>query len=199
MLTTKQCPTCGKIKNISEYGIRRERNNAPKALCKLCEKEAVVKYQRTKKGVVNTTYIRQKRSSKMREYDMPTYTKLELEEWLFSQQLFHELYNNWKNCGYIKSLRPSVDRIDDYQSYTFNNIQLMTWGDNNKKAGLDMKEGRNNKESKSVKQLSKEGIPINNFYSMHNASRETGISQGGISYACSGKQKTAGGYVWEYN
>jgi hypothetical protein len=49
---------------------------------------------------------------------------------------FYELYNNWIDSGYKKSDKPSVDRIDDYKGYSFDNIQLMTWKENNKKNTL---------------------------------------------------------------
>lgn len=57
-----------------------------------------------------------------------------------------------------------------------------------------MQEGR-------VKQCS---IPVKNieldmiYYSAGEASRQTGTDQSGITKCCKGKQKTAGGYHWEY-
>ncbi len=133
MKTTKQCPQCKTIKNISEYGTRRERNNAPKALCKICEHKAVVKYQRSKKGVANVIYNSQRLHSKKRGHRLPEYTKQELKEWLYSQKLFHELYLEWVNSGHKRRLKPSVDRKHDDVHYCMSNIVLITWEENNSK------------------------------------------------------------------
>lgn len=43
----------------------------------------------------------------------------------------------------------------------------------------------------------KDGIVINQFISMIEASRQTGICQGSISNCCKGKRKNAGGYQWK--
>lgn len=39
---------------------------------------------------------------------------------------------------------------------------------------------------------------IKEFHSITQASKENNIKQGDISKVCSGKQKTAGGYIWKY-
>ena len=49
-----------------------------------------------------------------------------------------------------------------------------------------------------VQQYDVNGRLINLFDSMHSASRATGINQSSISMCCSGKHKTAGGYIWRY-
>lgn len=51
--------------------------------------------------------------------------------------------------------------------------------------------------SKRTIQKLKGGNIIAIFDSQAEASRKTGISQGSISNACSGRCKTAGGYIWE--
>lgn len=52
--------------------------------------------------------------------------------------------------------------------------------------------------SKKVKQYSLEYIYINTYYGTREAERITGINHCGISACCNGKQKTAGGFIWEY-
>ena len=54
------------------------------------------------------------------------------------------------------------------------------------------------KTSKRVKQLSQDGSLIRVWKSQIQASRELGVSQGGISNCCVGRKETAGGYRWEY-
>jgi DNA-binding phage protein len=50
-----------------------------------------------------------------------------------------------------------------------------------------------------VAQLSLEGEVINEFSSVAQAARDTGISKSGIAKTCRGLNKTAGGYTWKYD
>lgn len=50
---------------------------------------------------------------------------------------------------------------------------------------------------KSVNQYSKSGVLINTWYSMSEAARHLGISVSSISFCCSGRTRSAGGYIWE--
>ena len=52
--------------------------------------------------------------------------------------------------------------------------------------------------SKTVIQLTREGKEVNRFWSTREAHRETGVHQGDICQVCLWKQKTAGGFVWNY-
>ena len=51
---------------------------------------------------------------------------------------------------------------------------------------------------KPVKQLSLDGNIIKTFSMINEAARETGVNSTQISRVCKGKNKTAGGYRWEY-
>lgn len=51
---------------------------------------------------------------------------------------------------------------------------------------------------KEVEQYSLDGIKINEFISINEASRKTGIRVGDISACCHNKQKTAFGYIWKF-
>ncbi|MGO3812665.1 NUMOD1 domain-containing DNA-binding protein [Mesonia sp.] len=48
-------------------------------------------------------------------------------------------------------------------------------------------------------QLSLEDEVINEFSSVAQAARDTGISKSGIAKTCRGLNKTAGGYIWKYD
>ena len=87
-------------------------------------------YKRTIDGLISRIYYSQKGSSKRREHNPPTYSKEQLHVWMTSQVNFNNLYINWVASGYKKDLVPSVDRLDDYKGYSFDNIQLMTWREN---------------------------------------------------------------------
>ena len=61
------------------------------------------------------------------------------------------------------------------------------------------REGVRRARAKAVLQLDKDtGEVIRQWESMMDVERELGISIGNISQCCNGKQKTAGGYRWEF-
>jgi len=134
-------------------------------------------------------YSHQKQNSIKRGHQLPKYTKAELTQWLFSQESFDKLYDIWVKSGYITTLKPSVDRIDDKKGYSFNNIQLMTWGDNCKKGRLLIKKPVlqlfNSSTSKEYESIAKAGL-------------DTKIDPASISRACSGVQILAGGFNWRF-
>lgn len=68
----------------------------------------------------------------------------------------------------------------------------------NKKPLWKGKTGILHNRSKSVYQINKKGIILNEFGSIAEAERTTNISSSSISSCCLGKRKTAGGYKWRY-
>jgi hypothetical protein len=191
----KLCKSCNKYKFLSEFGKIKGKE---KTYCKSCNNEKNKQYKRSKYGIVKRIYDGQIFTSKRRNYPKPNYTLEELKDWLFEQKLFHQLYDQWENSGYKKELKPSVDRKDDYKSYTFGNIQLMTFRKNLEKAHDDVINGINNKQNKAVLQFTLKGIFIKEFYSIAEAGRMTSASAKHIGEVCSGKRKTSGGFKWKY-
>lgn len=156
-------------------------------------------YQRTKRGLVSRIYNSQKFNSKRRGHLPPTYTRVELEEWLFSQTLFHKLYDEWVGSGYETLLKPSPDRKDDNVGYTIKGIQLMTWGENKAKGHNYMRKGKiihGNNPQRKVRQFTKDNIFMAEFHSINEAMRETKVSK--VWECCNGNRKTAGGFKWAY-
>ncbi len=189
---SKICIKCNIAKDLN--GFRGKRND-----CKSCEIALSSERFKTKDGIITRIYSDQKTSSKRRNHRLPEYTRKELKEWLFSQQEFHELFNEWKQSGFNKRLKPSVDRINDYIHYCFSNIQLMTWGENFKKSNIDIKTGVNTKGTKPVICFNKSNNEMKTFFSVSEAYRVTGVDTRRISDCCSGKILEAGGFLWEYN
>ena len=143
-------------------------------------------------------YSNQKVNSKRKNYPLPNYTKQELKEWLFSQKLFHELYNDYENNNFNSKFVPSVDRESPYLPYTFSNIKLMTWEENNKNGNLDRKNGKNNKLSKSVCRCDDKGNVLKEYLSQAEAARKTGITARKISTACNCEGKIVEGFIWKF-
>lgn len=58
---------------------------------------------------------------------------------------------------------------------------------------------KNDTKSKEVKQYDLNMKLVNTFYNSRLANKITGISYKCISFCCTGKTKTAGGYIWRYS
>lgn len=56
----------------------------------------------------------------------------------------------------------------------------------------------NEKTKKKVNQYDKQNNLLNTFESISEASRKTNVKIVAISYACNGKRKTGGGYIWHF-
>ena len=149
-------------------------------------------------GLIKSRYEAQKTNAKYRKMALPTYTKTEFIDWVLHQINFETLYINWVNSNYEKNLTPSIDRINDYQSYTLNNIQLTTWFNNKNKSYVDCKKGINNKRNKQVMQLTKENKKVAIYHSINEAERKTKINQANISSVCLKKRSYAGGFKWKF-
>jgi len=202
---TKVCKICLVEKPLSDYYKHPRMSLGCLNICKECKKnyekesENHKKYDKTEKGIVRVIYKTQRSNSKKRGHIMPSYTKDELCVWLYLNG-FKVLFDKWVASGYAKTKKPSIDRDDDYLPYSFDNIRLVTWEDNHKKAIEDVLLGRSTsgEKCKSVIQLSKDGAIIKEFASQSIAGRELGIPNKNISSVCRGVRKTAGGFVFKH-
>ena len=169
-------------------------------LCKECKKLKKARYYKSKDGVIQTIYDSQKLSSKHRNHTQPTYSKDELYEWLMNNPLFHTLYQEWVDSGYNRNNKPSVDRINDFESYTLENIRLCRFEDNYKKAYLDRINGTSTSGlvCKAVIQLSMKGEYIREYHSITEVQRQLNLPHQNIVKVCQGKRKSCGGYKWVY-
>lgn len=196
-MTAKNCTQCKELKPLPEFNKDKTLKSGIRSACRTCCNKATRKYKLTKNGLICNIYKDQRLSSRKRDHPMPDYSLNELREWALNQDVFHEIYNNWAESGHKKMSRPSFDRINDYRSYTLDNIRIITWSENFNRGNSDRKKGINNKTNKSVLQYTKNKELIDTHHSMRHASRVTGISSQNITSCCLGKRKTAGGYIWE--
>ena len=196
----KKCKQCELIKPIADFskagGNKDGRNNS----CKPCVVRRNTLYWRTPVGRISYIFNVQKTNSKVREHAAPEYTRAELTEWAFNQGLI-ELVTAWADSGYSKDLAPSVDRLDDSKGYSFSNIRLVTWQENNEKMYADRKVcNRITRQNRKVQQLDEVGNVLATFDSIAFAARSTGITRININDVCRGKKHclTAGGFYWRY-
>jgi len=156
------------------------------------------KYAKSKSGVINSIWNKQLHSSIKRGHDKPKYSRNQFYDMLMNSYKFDLLFNNWVNSKYDKWNKPSIDRLDDYKGYSFDNIRIVTWKENVEKSHIDVYNGINNKKCRSVIQMTIDGCCIKEYRSASIAGRKTDIDISSILKVCSGKRKTAGGFMWRY-
>lgn len=121
--------------------------------------------------VFRKMYLSQITHAKERGQHAPTYTYEEFLEWLNNQPHLEKLWNVWCASNYDTKLKPSVDRIDETKSYTIENIQLITWEDNYRKAQHDRKTGKRLLTHKAVRALTVTGQMYGEYISIKEAAR----------------------------
>jgi hypothetical protein len=194
----KNCKSCLKLKALVEFSKAHSNKDGYNSFCKICVADRVKQYYKTIPGIVTHIYNGEKTASKQRGHSLPTYNKQELNNWLHNNGLII-LFNSWKNSGYKKELKPSVDRINSTEGYSFSNIRLVTWKENNDIAYEERKNcKRVTKQCKEVKQLTEDGILVYQFKSIANAARATGFCRTNINHACATGKELAHGFRWQY-
>ena len=193
-----KCTVCEETKDVSMFMLRSNSKIKRRSMCTECAMEKNTEKNRTSSGVVEVIYNSQKINSKNRGHVNPDYSLEDLKIWLFSQKLFHTLYLKWVDSGYEKDLKPSVDRLDDYKPYTMDNIQLVTWRENYRKAHKDKINRINTKSLVGVIQYSKNGDVIKIHNCILDAANSTNTSSGNIINCCKGLRNTTGGFKWKY-
>ena len=129
------CNRCGTT-DESIIGYDKARHNGRSLNCKPCANELKQTMVRKPFGLIGKIINMQRLSSRVREHHYPTYTTEELYKWAMNNNLMH-YFNLWKVKGYTKPYSPSIDRLDNTKPYTFDNIRLMTWRNNQHLAFID--------------------------------------------------------------
>ena len=181
----KLCRKCNKSKPRQEFYA----NN----ICRSCG-------GRFPKQLITSIYSTQKFSSKTRGLPLPTYSLEEFRSWIIVQPNFRELYVAWLKSNRNKWLKPSVDRIKEWEGYSLGNIQLMTWAENKAKGELDCKEGRRYQTINQVCSFNLETEELcNQYISAHEAERQTGVKHNTIASAMNQSRKHNGNKLGKGN
>ena len=150
-------------------------------------------WQKTKKGITAMSYQHQKSHSNYRKHLAPDYSLDELRVWAFEQKIFHILFDEWVEQNYDKELKPSFDRFDDFKPYALDNIQIVTFRDNERKPKPVM--------GKEIDMLDNEYNVIKSFNNIAEGVRYLGADAllgNNVSAVCRGKRKKALGFRWRY-
>ena len=180
----KTCKDCLIEKEKSEFYKDKKMKDGYSSECKECKKIKVKAnpnrhmYDKTEKGVIKRIYADQRTSSVKRNHPMPSYTKDELREWLYSNR-FKELYDTWVKLGYSKGDKPSVDRLNSLLPYTIDNIKLDTWNENMNHQLQDIRNGVANNSSKPLIQYL-DRVEVARYISVSQAKRIMGYSMDSV-------------------
>lgn len=148
--------------------------------------ENTARYRKTKKGVVTNIY------HKMKSRNSVSFSLQYLHEFSKSQK-FNRLFLEWEKSKYNKQFKPTIDRINQKSGYEVGNIQWMTWADNRYKQRMEV----NLIRARRVGRFLGDKL-LEEYTSVSDAVRKSGVMQGNLSSCLSGKRKTASGYVWKY-
>jgi len=135
----KICNKCKQSKELSEFYKRAISIDGLNHRCKNCNADEKKAYFQTKRGVISKIFYTQKKNSIIRKHNLPTYSREDLIDWLLVQERFNVIFNKWKESGFKRNLMPSIDRLDDFKGYTFDNIQTTTLKYNEAKGHKDRK------------------------------------------------------------
>lgn len=200
----KTCFKCGMEKELSEFYKHKGMGDGHLNKCKECTKGDVKKnsdlvgnaYDFSEKGVFRVIYKTQKRHQKLRGHgDMP-YSKAQLIQWMKNNG-FDDLFKAWVDSGHMNSLKPSVDRIDDFKGYSFSNIRLGTWQDNRDHQASDIMSGTgtSGRRCKPLLKMNENMKVICEYPSFNSAKRDCGYH---MEYAIKKGTKCKMGFYWKY-
>lgn len=107
----------------------------------------------------------------------------------------------WVASGYNSRSKPSVDRVNDFKTYSLSNIQLVTFRENELKAHSDrrLSKGTQGKCCKAVLQFDTNGTFTKEHISAALASEEVpNTNRQNIQKVCNGERPLYGGFLWKY-
>lgn len=193
----KKCKDCGIEKDFDMfYGVQNECKECTKIRVRRNSERVGNSYDFSEKGVFRVIYKTQKRHQKLRGHGEMPYTKLELIDWCKGNG-FDALFNRWVESGHDTNLKPSVDRIDDFKGYSFDNIKLGTWRDNRDHQMRDIREGKGTggKRCKALLKLDSNMRVVCEYVSYSSASRDMGYS---LEHQIKRGVKCRNGFYWKY-
>ena len=151
--------------------------------------DSTIKYQHSPKGVLNIIYrnqlLRQKRKNIKVNYNYQEFK----DRYLYDND-FLKLYKLWVLSNYDTNKKPSFDRIDNKKDYSFENLQIITWEENNAKGRKEC--------MKPVNKYDLNNNFIKRYSSIIEASKENKVYKANISACCKGKLQKTGNYIWKY-
>ena len=200
----KICKKCKTSKNLEEYYNMKLNKDGKSGKCKEWTKKDVRrnsekvgdKYESSEKGVVRVIYKTMKRNNKLRGFGEMPFSKEDLSSWLYNNNNFKNLYDNWIKSGKDSRSKPSVDRLDDFKGYQFDNMSLVTWKDNKDHQTKDILTGvgTSGNRCSNVGKYDLHGNLIKTYVSYQEVRRVEGYC---VHYPVKNNYPCKNGYVWK--
>lgn len=127
------CKVCNVDKEVGEFYIINKKHETT---CKVCRLSHNRSRERTELGFIKRLYSNQKKSSTARNMELPSYTLDDLIQYMYSNG-YKKYYDIWVSSNYNPDMAPSIDRKNSQISYTIDNLQLITWRENNTKGNKE--------------------------------------------------------------
>lgn len=151
-------------------------------------------YRHTPKGMLTNLFQKLSRRNEKKGYGQIGFNLDTFQRWAMNNNDFLRLFNLWVADDYSKKSKPSVDRIDPYKGYEFNNMQWLSWNENYLKGIAEVSE----KKHKPIIML-KNGVEIGKFKSVKDAQYFLGLkSNSDITLVLQGKRNTVKGYTFVF-
>lgn len=171
----KECSRCKQPLPISCFSKDKSTSSGLSNWCKDCCAVVFKKWAKSELGMIRCVYKHQKRSSKDRGHLPPEYTIEEFTTWMLSQPNFSELCEAWVLSGYNKWKAPSADRLDEDLGYSFDNIRLVSFGENKKAYDTKKIKGEIKADLKPISAYNYLGFKLATYFSLNELKRQTGI------------------------
>lgn len=94
------------------------------------QKKWHLKQNKTLKGKLRTIYLGHFSKRTKNVNIKVIYSYREFIDRYINDKKYIRLYNEWVKSGYKREKSPSIDRINPLKNYSFDNTNLMTWGEN---------------------------------------------------------------------
>lgn len=147
-------------------------------------------------------YSEMKSRVKRKNFNEIQFTINEFLQWIMNNDNYKKIYSNYAENNKNRKLCPSIDRKDDYKTYSFDNIRLVTWEENKDKYNSDRLVGKNTKQSKPVISICISTGKKNEYHSAHYASQQTKIDRASINRSCRTNSENpinksrSGSFIW---
>jgi len=151
-------------------------------------------YRHKATGLLTNLYQKLKTRNVKNGYGELNFSLMQFKNWSANDPRFFRLFRAWVCDDYSKEFKPSIDRINPYLGYSFENMQWLTWNENYIK-------GINEVISKKKKPIimTKGAAIIGKFRSIKDAQYFLNLSSNGdISRALLNNNRTVNGYGFKY-
>jgi len=147
-------------------------------------------------SVVNVLFHRMHHGSKRtkRKKNVGKFTQKEFRLWCYSNGI-EDIYSKWVESGYIKGMKPSIDRINPLKGYVFSNMRVTTQRDNFEKGyniDIPITQGRR------IVQLDRDGKFVDSFISVMCCEKAGFGAEENIRKVAEGSRLLAMDFRWKY-